>query len=123
MTTSPRENPHGRVHLGTPRAALAPVPTAGAGPPLALIADADPSLRSLLGTRFQREGYRVLAVADGNEALRLAAQQVIDLVIVDSLLPGPDRRAVCPELVTPRPAAPPVVLMTSSRRASRPGSP
>lgn len=58
--------------------------------PTVLLVEDDPSLRSTLGFNFNREGYRVLLAADGEQGLSLALEEIrsLDLVILDLMLPG-----------------------------------
>jgi len=73
---------------GLPRATSAPLrPTASAR--TLLIADDDPAVRRSLRRALERFGFRVLAVADGAEALAAFEQRHgdIDLVISDSNMP------------------------------------
>jgi CheY-like chemotaxis protein len=55
-----------------------------------LVADDEPALRSLLVRQLQQRGYRVLAAADGLEALRIyrMADPPVDLVLADVVMPG-----------------------------------
>lgn len=54
-----------------------------------LVAEDDPSIRELVAHHLRRENFDVLAVADGNAALR-AARDFADLAILDIGLPGVD---------------------------------
>ena len=54
-----------------------------------LVAEDDPAIRELLSHHLQRENFDVLAVSDGNAALR-AARELADLVVLDVGLPGVD---------------------------------
>ena len=64
-----------------------------------LVAEDDPSVRSLVKSVLERNGYRVLAAADGQAALDLAHQEKgrIDLLLSDVIMPrmnGRDLRDV-----------------------------
>ena len=63
--------------------------TPGMPAPTVLVAEDDPAIRDLLTHHLQREGYGVIAVADGNAALR-AARDLADLVVLDVGLPAVD---------------------------------
>jgi DNA-binding response OmpR family regulator len=65
-----------------------------------LVCDDESSLREALRQSFQREGHRVLAVADGRSAIDHASTQHFDVILLDIALgPGsPDGYAVCREL-------------------------
>ena len=77
-----------------------------------LVVDDDHTLRDVLEYNLTREGYRVLAVADGAEAVRVAYAERPDLLILDIMLPGMNGfdvcRAVRKELTMP-------ILMLSAR--------
>ena len=60
-----------------------------------LVVDDEKTLRDTLEYNLRREGYRVLAAADGNEAIRLAYDERPDLIILDIMLPGMSGFDVC----------------------------
>src|SRR5262249_38235788 len=61
----------------------------------------------------KRTGYTVLPVADGKEALRLAASEKPDLVLMDVMMPGMDGLEVCRRLRKQEATANiPIVLLT-----------
>ena len=51
-----------------------------------LVCDDDPSLREALRQSFEREGHRVLAVADGRSAIDRASTQPFDVMLLDVAL-------------------------------------
>lgn len=55
-----------------------------------LVVEDDPTLLSTLAYNLSREGYRVLAAADGETGLATARRELdqLDLVILDVMLPG-----------------------------------
>jgi DNA-binding response OmpR family regulator len=53
-----------------------------------LIVDDEPTIAEVVGLYLQREGYKVLAAADGDTALSMVEQQHPDLVVLDLMLPG-----------------------------------
>ena len=55
-----------------------------------LIADDEQRMRSLLRTYLAKEGYDVIAAADGREALMRARQEKPDLIILDIMMPEMD---------------------------------
>jgi DNA-binding response OmpR family regulator len=65
-----------------------------------LVCDDEASLREALRQSFEREGHRVLAVADGRSAIDRASTQHFDVLLLDVALgPGsPDGYEVCREL-------------------------
>jgi DNA-binding response OmpR family regulator len=62
--------------------------------PLVLIADDDPDIRALVGIRLERAGCDVIRAADGEEALRMAAEKTPDLCVLDVMMPKLDGHAV-----------------------------
>ncbi|MFS0557670.1 response regulator transcription factor [Brevibacillus sp. 179-C9.3 HS] len=63
-----------------------------------LIADDDPNVRELVRFYLAKEGYQVLACADGNEASQLLEQESIQLAIVDVMMPGKNGWELCREI-------------------------
>ncbi|MBI4444510.1 MAG: sigma-54-dependent Fis family transcriptional regulator [Acidobacteria bacterium] len=55
-----------------------------------LVAEDDAGLRRSLTQVLSQEGYDVISVKDGNDALKVIAQQPIDLVLSDLKMPGID---------------------------------
>ncbi len=53
-----------------------------------LVADDDPSVRSVVRRLLTRAGYDVTVVPDGAEALRVIALEDFDLVLLDVVMPG-----------------------------------
>ncbi|HKO53422.1 MAG TPA: ATP-binding protein [Polyangiaceae bacterium] len=61
-----------------------------------LVAEDDPSVRTLVKSVLERNGYRVLVAEDGLAALELARQEKgrIDLLLSDVVMPGMNGRAL-----------------------------
>jgi two-component system response regulator HydG len=53
-----------------------------------LVAEDDQALGKSLAMLLHQEGYRVLSAADGNTALKLIAEEKVDLVLSDLKMPG-----------------------------------
>ena len=77
-----------------------------------LIAEDDPAIRELLVHHLQREGFDVLAVSDGNAALR-AARDAADVLILDLGLPAIDGLEVARTLRREKCGVP--ILMLTAR--------
>lgn len=60
-----------------------------------LIVDDDPSIRQLLQVTLEVEGYEVIQAEDGEKALAIVAENNLDLVILDLMLPRMDGWKVC----------------------------
>jgi two-component system KDP operon response regulator KdpE len=54
-----------------------------------LIVDDEAPMRKYLSANLKARGYDVLVASDGTEALKLAAENPLDLVILDIMMPGP----------------------------------
>ena len=65
---------------------------------LVLIVEDEPKIVRLARDYLERAGYRVLATADGREALVMARQEQPDMVVLDLNLPGMDGLDVCRHL-------------------------
>ena len=63
-----------------------------------LLADDDGATRQLLQFCLEREGYQVVAVRNGQEALQAFAVSSFDMVILDVMMPVVDGWTVCAEL-------------------------
>lgn len=63
-----------------------------------LVVDDEAKLVELLAGYLRREGFDILAAADGPAALELARREQPDLVILDVMLPGIDGVEVCRQL-------------------------
>src|SRR5881397_3109124 len=85
-----------------------------ASKPLAmLVAEDDSAVRSMLIDSFQREGHRVLGVADGQAALDYATTDHFDVVLLDVALgAGPDGYEVC-RVLRERRNVVPVIMITA----------
>jgi DNA-binding response OmpR family regulator len=80
--------------------------------PKLLLVEDEPSLAILLGDRLEREGYSVVSVADGNEALATALERTFDVLVLDVMLPGKNGFEVCRELRS-RGANVPILMLTA----------
>ncbi|AFL98844.1 response regulator with CheY-like receiver domain and winged-helix DNA-binding domain [Desulfitobacterium dehalogenans ATCC 51507] len=63
-----------------------------------LVVDDNESIRRLMKTYLIRDGYNVFIAADGLEALDLLAQEHIDLIILDIMMPHMDGYTLAKEL-------------------------
>jgi two-component system, OmpR family, KDP operon response regulator KdpE len=55
-----------------------------------LVADDEAPMRKYISSNLKVRGYEVIAAADGVEALKLAEEHPLDLVLLDIGMPGPD---------------------------------
>jgi DNA-binding response OmpR family regulator len=54
-----------------------------------LVVDDEPIVRDVVGRYLERDGHRVVAAGDGEEARQLIAREEPSLVVLDVMLPGP----------------------------------
>jgi diguanylate cyclase (GGDEF)-like protein len=80
--------------------------------PLILVADDDEDIRLLVSLRLERAGYRVVAAANGVEALKLAADHEPDLLVLDVTMPVLGGHDLCRALTGGNPAPPPVIFLS-----------
>ncbi len=79
-----------------------------------LIADDDGLSRKLLRRLLEQDGYLVRAAANGIEALELFTEEVIDLVLLDIVMPGLDGISVLERLkATPDANHVPVIMISA----------
>jgi len=76
-----------------------------------LVADDDPHLLRLVTRNLQFEGYEVLPVSDGQQALEQIEAQRPDLVLLDVMMPKLDGFSVCHR--TREFSAVPIILVTA----------
>jgi DNA-binding response OmpR family regulator len=77
-----------------------------------LIVDDDEEVRSLLRRGLELEGFQVALATDGECAIRAAAEESVDLVVLDVLMPGLDGLEVCRRLRAADDRLP-IVLLTA----------
>lgn len=80
-------------------------------PPTILVAEDDAEIRFSIVSALEREGYRVMATASGEEALELLAREPCDLVLLDVLLPDLSGLDVC--RLMRRQSAVPIIMVTA----------
>jgi two-component system response regulator MtrA len=77
-----------------------------------LLVEDDPSIREITDLGLRNAGFRVVAAADGREALLHFRRETFDLVILDLMLPTLDGYEVCREI---RKASRVPIVMLSAR--------
>lgn len=81
-----------------------------------LVVDDEPAVQRILRTVLEEAGYRVVAVATGEEAVRLAELVSPDLIVLDLGLPGMSGLDVCRSI---RARSPVPILILSLRTAEK----
>jgi len=59
-------------------------------PPLVLLVEDHPDLRTFLGEQLSEAGYRVVIAIDGQEGLEMAREYLPDLIVTDVMMPRMD---------------------------------
>jgi DNA-binding response OmpR family regulator len=80
-------------------------------PATILLVDDEDSVQKLLTYPLEREGFRVVPARDGEEALRRFAEEDIDLVVLDLMLPKLDGLEVCKRLRAE--SSVPIIMLTA----------
>lgn len=60
-----------------------------------LVVDDEPETVKYVSANLRARGYDVLAAQDGRTALKVFGESIVDLVILDIMMPGPDGFEVC----------------------------
>jgi two-component system, OmpR family, response regulator len=76
-----------------------------------LLVDDEDSVQKLLTYPLERDGFRVVPARDGEEALKRFAEQPIDLVVLDVMLPKIDGLEVCKRLRSQ--SSVPIIMLTA----------
>jgi len=79
--------------------------------PTILLVDDEDAVRKVLAFPLERDGYEVIQAADGEEALQQFAQQPVDLVVLDIMLPRLDGLEVCKRLRAT--STVPIIMLTA----------
>jgi two-component system phosphate regulon response regulator PhoB len=79
-----------------------------------LIVDDTPDVLTVVGRRLQSWGYEALLAGSGEEGLRLAEEQLPDLILLDIMMPRMKGREVCARLkASERTKGIPVIFLTA----------
>ncbi|MEZ4502807.1 MAG: response regulator transcription factor [Dehalococcoidia bacterium] len=76
-----------------------------------LLVEDDPAIREAVAYNLEREGYEVLAAADGVTGLRLAREETPDLLVLDLMLPRLSGLDICRVVRSERPV--PILVLTA----------
>ncbi len=77
-----------------------------------LIADDEPNLRRVLAAQLQRDGYEIIAAADGQEAIEAIEAHHVDVVITDLRMPRVDGMELLKRVTIAHPDVP-VIMITA----------
>ncbi|MEN9866618.1 MAG: hypothetical protein RL748_2208, partial [Pseudomonadota bacterium] len=79
-----------------------------------LIVDDTPANIGVLLRMLEQEGYQVLAATSGETALKIVANTVVDLIVLDIMMPGMDGLETCRRLKTmPTSRVTPVIFISA----------
>jgi two-component system chemotaxis response regulator CheY len=85
-----------------------------------LAADDSPSMRDMVRMSLGSAGFEVVSAADGDEALRLAAESAFDLVLLDVNMPVRDGLEVTRALrAEPQYRHTPILMLTTENSPDR----
>jgi DNA-binding response OmpR family regulator len=76
-----------------------------------LLVDDEEALQKLLAFPLERDGHRVIQARDGEEALERFAEEHVDLVVLDIMLPKLDGLEVCRRLRAA--SSVPIIMLTA----------
>lgn len=60
-----------------------------------LVVDDDPAISRLLCTNLRARGYEVLTASDGQQALEVMDREIVNLIVLDIMMPNVDGVEVC----------------------------
>lgn len=66
--------------------------------PKILIVEDNIEMSALVSKAFKKEGFRVVVVGDGRSMKKIIANERVDLIILDIMLPGEDGLTICRDL-------------------------
>jgi len=70
-----------------------------------LVADDDPTMRLMLSSVLENEGYVTLEATDGIDASHILTQEPVDVIVADFNMPGLDGLGLLPHAKLDRPSA------------------
>lgn len=82
--------------------------------PNIMVVDDDPDTVSILARHLRHEGYTAVEAASGEECLKLAQKEPVDIILLDLMMPDMDGFDVCRALKdNPQTAAIPIIMITA----------
>jgi DNA-binding response OmpR family regulator len=84
-------------------------------PQTVMLVDDDPQLRHVVSMFFELEGYNVLQAEDGGQAIKMLAEYVPDVILLDLMMPDVTGAEVCQHVrASKRLKEVPVVVFTAA---------
>ncbi|NBU88812.1 MAG: two-component system response regulator OmpR [Betaproteobacteria bacterium] len=88
-------------------------------PDRVLVVDDDVRIRDLLRRYLTQEGFEIFLAEDAPAMRRVLSRELIDLVILDLMLPGEDGLSICRSLRAQRNALPVIMLTAKAEEVDR----
>lgn len=79
--------------------------------PRILVVDDEPEIQKYTASSLRTHGYQVLTADDGSEALKIVSEEIVHLVLLDIMMPGPNGFEVCQAIR--RDSAVPIIMLSS----------
>lgn len=76
-----------------------------------LVVDDTPDICELVSVILTRDGFRVLTASGGEEMDAILAREAVDLIVLDTMMPGEDGLSICHRLQQ-RPS-PPIIMLSA----------
>lgn len=86
--------------------------------PLILVVDDEAQMLRYVSLNLKARGFDVLTAGDGTEALKLFSENIVDLILLDLMMPGPDGYAVM-EHIRQESDVPIIVLSAKGQEADK----
>ncbi len=80
----------------------------------ALVVDDEPQTLKYIGANLRARGFDVLTAEDGREALKVFEKNIVDLIILDIMMPGLDGFQVCQSIR--RTSDVPIIILSARER-------
>lgn len=78
-----------------------------------LVVDDDREIRELVSTYLTRNGLRVTIAPDGRHMRQFLESNVVDLIVLDIMMPGDDGLTLCRELRAGKHKSTPILMLTA----------
>lgn len=78
-----------------------------------LIVDDDREIRELVSTYLKKNGLRTSTAADGRQMRSFLDANVVDMIVLDVMMPGDDGLVLCRELRSGKHKATPILMLTA----------
>ncbi|HSG65551.1 MAG TPA: response regulator [Gammaproteobacteria bacterium] len=87
--------------------------------PHILVVDDHRDMRQIVGQILETEGYRVTTAANGKDMQRLLNNEIVDLIVLDLMMPGEDGLTLCRKLRSEASSVPVIILTAKGDEIDR----